>query len=101
MVQVMTTTLAEALLTLKTAGEYEKVLRDLLTPQEIRVMEERWRIAQMLDAGGKSYREIAAGTGASVTTVGRVARFLRDEPYQGYRMLLDRTAKQKAKKEKK
>lgn len=86
----MTTTLAQALLTLKTAAEYEKVLRDLLTPQEIRVMEERWRIAQMLDDGDKSYREIAAQTGASVTTVGRVARFLRDEPYQGYRILLDR-----------
>lgn len=89
------TTLAEALLTLKTASEYEKVLRDLLTPQEIRVMEERWRIAQMLDAGEKSYREIAAETGASVTTVGRVARFLRDEPYQGYRILLDRTKRKK------
>lgn len=98
---MMTTTLGEALLTLKTAPEYEKVLRDLLTPQEIRVMEERWRIAQLLDRGEKSYREIAAETGASVTTVGRVARFLRDEPYQGYRMLLDRTAKQKNKKAKK
>jgi len=97
----MTTTLGAALLTLKTTAEYEKVLRDLLTPQEIRVMEERWRIAQMLDQGGKSYREIAAETGASVTTVGRVARFLRDEPYQGYRMLLDRTAKQTGKKAKK
>lgn len=92
---MMTTTLAEALLTLKTAEEYGKVLRDLLTPQEIRVMEERWRIAQMLDQGGKSYREIAAETGASVTTVGRVARFLRDEPYQGYRILLDRTKRKK------
>lgn len=91
----MTTTLAEALLTLKTAEEYGKVLRDLLTPQEIRVMEERWRIAQMLDQGEKSYREIAAETGASVTTVGRVARFLRDEPYQGYRILLDRTKRKK------
>jgi len=97
---MMMSTLAEALLTLETASEYEKVLRDLLTPQEIRVMEERWRIAQMLDEGGKSYREIAAETGASVTTVGRVARFLREEPYQGYRILLDRTAKQKTKKAK-
>lgn len=64
-------------------------------------MEERWRIAQMLDEGEKSYREIAAQTGASVTTVGRVARFLREEPYQGYRILLDRVVKQKAKKAKK
>jgi len=44
----------------------------------------------MLDAGKKSYREINALTGVSTTTIGRVARFLKDEPHQGYRTVLDR-----------
>ncbi len=89
----MAVTLAKALLTIKTEEEYAQVMKDLMTPQEIRVLEERWRIAQMLEAGEQSYREIAAETGASVTTIGRVARFLKEEPYQGYRILLERTAK--------
>ncbi|TVQ82266.1 MAG: transcriptional regulator [Micavibrio sp.] len=89
----MAVTLAKALLTIKTEEEYARVMKDLMTPQEIRVLEERWRIAQMLEAGEQSYREIAAETGASVTTIGRVARFLKEEPYQGYRILLERTAK--------
>jgi len=89
----MAVTLAKALLTIKTEEEYARVMKDLMTPQEIRVLEERWRIAQMLEAGEKSYREIAAETGVSVTTIGRVARFLKEEPYQGYRILLERTAK--------
>ena len=47
-------------------------------------------IAQLLDAGDLSYREIAEAAGASTTTVTRVARFLREMPYQGYRRVLDR-----------
>ena len=44
----------------------------------------------LLDAGGKSYREIAAEAHASPTTVVRVARYLKDMPHQGYRLALDR-----------
>ncbi len=47
-------------------------------------------IARLLDAGGKSYREIAAEAHASPTTVVRVARYLKDMPHQGYRIALDR-----------
>lgn len=70
--------------------EVEQFLRDLATPAELAAFAERWRIARMLDRGDHSYREIAASTGASTTTIGRVARFLREERYQGYRLVLDR-----------
>jgi uncharacterized protein YerC len=43
-----------------------------------------------LDEGKHSYREIHDLTGVSVTTVGRVARFLQTENFQGYRVVLDR-----------
>jgi uncharacterized protein YerC len=37
-----------------------------------------------------SYRDIHALTGVSVTTIGRVARFLQQESFRGYRLVLDR-----------
>ena len=82
--------LCDALLTIRDTGEAERFLRDLLTPGEIRTLVERWRVAGLLDEGGHSYREIAERTGASTTTVTRVARFLTQEPWQGYRIILDR-----------
>lgn len=82
--------LAEALLLLKTADEVYLFLKDLCTPQEITALKERWRVCQLLEAGNLSYRDIHRLTGASLTTISRVARFLKDEPYQGYRLILDR-----------
>ena len=82
--------LAEALLALRTRAEVEAFLTDLCTPGEMRALAERWRVAQMLDAGELSYREIAAEAQTSTTTVTRVARFLRDMPYNGYRRVIDR-----------
>ena len=38
-------------------------------------MADRWRAVRMLKLG-KTYREISELTGMSVTTVGRVARFM-------------------------
>jgi len=81
---------AKALTTVKTAEEMERFLVDLCTPAELRALAERWHVAQILDAGEQSYREINALTGVSTTTIGRVARFLKDEPHQGYRTVLDR-----------
>ncbi|MEP3655141.1 MAG: YerC/YecD family TrpR-related protein [Litorimonas sp.] len=63
-------------------------LVDLCTPAELRALTERWHVAQILDEGEKSYRDIQAETGVSTTTIGRVARFLRDEPHGGYRAVL-------------
>lgn len=82
--------LAEALLSLRTRAEAEAFLTDLCTPAEVRALNERWQIAQLLDRGQLSYREIAEAAGASTTTVTRVARFLREMPYNGYRRVLDR-----------
>ncbi len=82
--------LAKALTSVKTAEEMERFLVDLCTPAELRALAERWHVAKMLDAGDQSYREINALTGVSTTTIGRVARFLKDEPHQGYRTVLDR-----------
>ena len=85
------TVLCEALLTLKTADEARRFLRDLSTPGELQALAERWRVARLLDEGELSYREISAETGVSTTTVTRVARFLTQEDHQGYRLVLDRT----------
>ena len=87
-----------AVAALRDAGEAERFLADLLTPAETGALAERWRIATLLDAGGLSYRDIAAATGASTTTVARVARFLKEEPHQGYRLVLDRMKKAAAKR---
>jgi len=84
------TVLANALLTLQTPEDIAAFLDDLCTPSEIRAFAERFRVAQLLDQGDASYREISERTGASTTTVTRVARFLRDMPHQGYRRVLDR-----------
>ena len=84
------TALSQAILALRDAGEAERFLRDLLTPGEMKTLTERWRVAGLLNEGGHSYREISEMTGASTTTVTRVARFLSQEPWQGYRPILNR-----------
>lgn len=82
--------LCEALLRLKTGPECRRFLLDLCTPAEIKAFAERWRVARLLQEGKLSYREIHAKTGISVTTIGRVARFLTQEPHQGYALALRR-----------
>lgn len=82
------TDLYDALLLLESRQEAQNFLKDLCTPQEINTLSERWRVCQLLAAGELSYREIHSATGASITTIGRVARFLKDEPNNGYKVLL-------------
>lgn len=77
-----------ALTRLDTPEQVKAFLTDLCTPAELRALSERWHVAQILDEGEKSYRDIQAETGVSTTTIGRVARFLRDEPHGGYRAIL-------------
>jgi TrpR-related protein YerC/YecD len=83
--------LFRAFLQLKTEDEVRRFLIDLCTPAEITAFAERLAIARELNAGGKGYREIAADIGASTTTVARVARFLKQEDYGGYKLVLSRT----------
>lgn len=85
--------LFEALLLLKNTEEVARFMKDLCTPQEIAALAERWRVCKLLEDGSLSYREINARTGASLATITRVARFLKDEPHQGYITILKRLKK--------
>ena len=80
--------LAEAFLAMRTAEECRALLRDLTTPAELEALVDRWRVVKYVDQG-VPYREIHARTGVSVTTIGRVARFLEDGN-GGYRLALER-----------
>ncbi len=82
--------LCDALLTPRDAGEMARLLADLCTPAEVRTLAERWHVARLLEEGKLSYREIHDATGVSTTTIVRVARFLRQEPHQAYRMAMSR-----------
>jgi TrpR-related protein YerC/YecD len=81
--------LCEALVTMRDPAEMRALLADLCTPAELQALVDRWRVAQLLEEG-LPYRRINELTGVSVTTIGRVARFLADGA-GGYRMALERT----------
>lgn len=91
--QMKTVELSDALLLLENKNEAERFLLDLCTPQEIKVLQERWRVVQLLSSAKFSYREISQITGASLTTIGRVARFLKDENNNGYKLILEKCEK--------
>jgi TrpR-related protein YerC/YecD len=88
--------LCEALVSLRNREEAKNFLIDLTTPAERRALAERWHVAQLLDQGSLSYRDISEATGVSTTTVVRVARFLREEAFGGYRTVLDRLARKRS-----
>ena len=80
--------LSEALCLLETPEEVRSFLEDLCTPAEIEAMVDRWRVAQLLEQG-LSYRDIRELTEVSVTTIGRVARYM-EMGAGGYRTVLNR-----------
>jgi len=80
--------LGRALLGLADADEAVRFLRDLCTPAELEALADRWRVVQLLREG-LTYRDINERTGVSVTTIGRVARFLADG-HGGYRRVAER-----------
>lgn len=82
--------LTDAILSLKTRAEVDAFLADLCTPGEVKAFAERWLVAQLLDQGELSYRDIAKKADSSTATVVRIARFLNDMPYKGYRRVIDR-----------
>ena len=88
--EIKTVDLYDALLSLSSKEEAISFIKDLCTPKEIAALSERWKVCQLLERGEMSYREIGATTKASITTIGRVARFLKDEPYNGYRKVLSK-----------
>ncbi|HJL79520.1 MAG: YerC/YecD family TrpR-related protein [Gammaproteobacteria bacterium] len=82
----------KAIMTLKDMDEYRSFFNDICTPAEFESLKDRWSVAELLDKG-YTYREIKTMTGVSLTTIGRVARFLFDGA-NGYKMALDRIKKQ-------
>ena len=85
--------LFEAVATLESPEEVEIFCRDLCTLAELEAMAHRWQVVRLLEQG-LPYLEISQLTGASTTTVTRVAHWLRHGE-GGYRLALDR-AKERA-----
>jgi TrpR-related protein YerC/YecD len=89
--------LLDALLLLKSRDEAQRFLKDLCTPQELIALHERWKVCQLLYSNELSYRQINELTGTSLATIVRVARCLKDEPTQGYKIVLNRIKQKKTK----
>ena len=87
---VLARDLCAALLTPRDEGEMARLLADLCTPAEVRTLAERWHVARLLGETELTYRDIHDATGVSTTTIVRVARFLRQEPHQAYKMAIER-----------
>ena len=68
--------LFRAILTLRTLDECRAFFHDLCTPAELQALKDRWAVVEMLAEGRLSYRQIHEQTGVSITTIGRVARYL-------------------------
>ena len=67
--------LAATLAGLTDPAAVDAFLDDLCSPAEIEALADRWSVVPLLD-GGMSYRQVQEATGVSVTTVGRIARYL-------------------------
>jgi TrpR-related protein YerC/YecD len=67
--------LYQAILTLRSAEECRAFFRDLCTPAELQALADRWAVVELLREE-RPYREIHRLTGVSLTTIGRVARYL-------------------------
>ena len=80
--------LFEAILGLEGTDEVERFLRDLCTLGELQAMAHRWEVVKLVERG-LPYQEISRQTGASTTTVTRVAHWLRYGE-GGYRLALER-----------
>ena len=70
------TALYETILKLGSVDECIRFFEDLCAATELSAMEQRFEVAQLLQAG-KVYSDILAATGASSATVSRVNRMLR------------------------
>ncbi len=81
--------LFEAIISLESVAECRSFFKDLCTPAELQALVDRWQVVEYLEKG-LPYRKIHDLTGVSVTTIGRVARFLTDG-FGGYRTAIERT----------
>ena len=83
--------LTSFLLSCKTKEDMECALRDIGTLSELQAWSERLEVAKQLSRG-LSYRQVAENTGASTTTVTRVAKFIENGE-GGYRKYLQKNKK--------
>jgi TrpR-related protein YerC/YecD len=77
-----------AIVSLRDEAECRNFFADLCTPAEIEALVDRWSVVGFLNEG-LPYRRIHELTGVSVTTIGRVARYLTSGN-GGYRAVLER-----------
>lgn len=82
------TALYRAIVSIETIDEAVSFLTDLCTIAELKAMEQRYMVAQLLNEG-LNYNEILDKTGASSATISRVNRCL-NYGAGGYRAMLDR-----------
>ena len=82
--------LFDAVSALQNKAECRLFFEDLCTPAELQALVDRWQVVLYLQKD-LPYRKIHDLTGVSVTTIGRVARFLTDG-YGGYRTAIDRVS---------
>ena len=82
--------LFEAVNSLQSVSECRDFFKDLCTPAELQALVDRWQVVRYLQQD-LPYRKIHDLTGVSVTTIGRVARFLTDG-FGGYQIAIERTS---------
>jgi len=80
--------LCRAVVAMQDEAECLNLLKDLCTPAELEAIADRWRVVPLLKVG-RPYREIHDLTGVSVTTIGRIARFI-DYGNGGYQLAYER-----------
>ncbi|MCO4810257.1 MAG: hypothetical protein KC572_01560 [Gammaproteobacteria bacterium] len=73
---------------LDSVEECRLFFKDLCTPAELQALVDRWQVVECLQQD-LPYRRIHELTGVSVTTIGRVARFLTDG-FGGYQTAIER-----------
>lgn len=81
--------LFKAVVSLQGIQECRNFFKDLCTPAELQALVDRWQVVGLLQQD-LPYRRIHDMTGVSVTTIGRVARFLSDG-FGGYETAIART----------
>jgi TrpR-related protein YerC/YecD len=87
--------LCRALLSLESVADMRAFLRDLCTPAELEALTDRWRVVPYV-LQGVPYREIHERTAVSITTIGRVARYI-NQGHGGYLAALGQEDKPAAK----
>lgn len=69
--------LCRALLSLNNVRDMHAFLKDLCTPSELEALADRWRVVPLV-LRDLPYRDIHERTGVSITTIARVARFIKE-----------------------